>query len=61
MSEANDRVELALKCRNEVDATISKISGVENNIFARADVGNDLGTLKNLTSLDSSELRSIKL
>ena len=55
----NQKIELAKNCKSEIDETLAQISGVENNIFVRLDVGKDIGNLNNMTALDSSELTNI--
>ena len=58
---SNQQVQLATKCRNEIDQAIAHISGVKNNIFVRLDVGNTIGNLNNVTALGSDDLTNIEI
>ena len=48
----NDSIHLAKKCNKEISEIVSKISGVNSNIFIHADVGNDFGYLHNVTNFE---------
>ena len=48
----NDSIHLAKKCNKEISEIVSKIAGIDSNIFIHADVGNDFGYLHNVTNFE---------
>ena len=57
----NDSIHLAKKCNKEVSEVLSKIGGINQNIFIHADVGNDFGYLHNVTNFDHPKPATLQL
>ena len=56
----DSKIALARQTREKIDEAIVSLSGIENQIFCRADVGQNIDELKNLTAVGDGQSTSFE-